>query len=306
MVLQNVKVLRSFGDCAAYYEKAHQWRTLAGREEAYSEHSGIQIEPGFKAHPQGSRALDPHNHKRYLSIRPIENGEGYACRYRNTDVVVWRSGSNPNTEGRGETVTVRGYSSRSTALMAENLTPLGIDFNMHYDDDYFAVVKGRVYGFDKTITFAARNEWLPVDHTYKLTFIDYSSPALQNALNKTRYKDFVAWLNAVMSFDQLPVSYNNGSPRDIIERADDEIATHGVLGLLQDVSKWEHLKNFHGWIDNENPRSVLARADRIKREIREHIYREFKAVPVREVEWYDADQFDRQRHLHEKYSWALV
>ena len=301
-VLYNVRALRSFAACESYYAEAHQWGAVVGRDEVRSKRTGEVIDPGFKAHPAGSRALDHVNHKRYLSIRPVlnEHGDttGYACRYRSTDVVVWSRGP------EGETVRVKGWGSLSTAVMAEALTPQHFRFKLDLpNDDYYAIVKDRVYAFHDTITFAEANDWLPVNHQYKATFLDAASPTLANALARTRYKDFAAWLNAVLSFDQRPVTYANN--RDAASAADDHIGEHGILATLQDPSKWAHLKNFTDWVDTAQPESVYARADRIKLELREHIYREYKAAPTRKVEWYDASQFDRQRQLRLRYAWAI-
>lgn len=250
-----------------------------------------------------ARTLSIHK-KKYVTIREIHVGE-YACRYHDTDVVIWHS----PTE-----FSVSLYPSLSTNAFANGFTPPSLEFLCQYDLGY--VVKAQT-GTETRLYELARTErtsftkkdldvWLPVN-PIKTSFIDPHASLLRSSLLKTNYFAFAQWSHGVMSFDQKPWSFNlreSAEERIAMREAEDQINKHGIGGLLADTNKWMYLIQAARFAVLHQSHSITARREAILSALRTAIYQEFDAVKTMDVEWYDARAFARQRQLQAKYPWA--
>ena len=270
---------RSVQGLAYLYESLPEWR------------SSIVIDGSID---DTARSLSRHK-KRYVSLRPIE--DGFACRYHDTDVVIWR-----NVDGVEE-VTITPSSSLSTETFAEEYGPHGVRFKFHYDHGDFALVTTpqgvRVYEVGENITFRREpsmdNTWLPYNHTTTATFIDINPPMLRVARNKANYPAFAAWLDAVMSLNPIPVNKAHDDEASKVYRFGRMVA------LLGDPNKWPAIAGCSYFLNESNRHSPIARAATIKSAICEMIYRHYDVIKRKKVPWYDHAQFERQRQLHAKW-----
>ncbi len=241
-----------------------------------------------------ARSVSVHK-KRYVTLRPITGG--WAFRYHDTDVVIWRE----NQIDKVEECVVSPWSSLSTETFANAYTPHGVSFKFHYDHGCFAIVKPnegerRVYDMGDHLALRrdATGTWMPHDHDATATFIDKDPSRMRVALNKTKYHQFSAWLNAVMTFDARAEV-----ERARIEQADEVYRVTDILDLLDDANTWETLRCTSYFRTKGNEHSVTARRETIKAKLREAIYAKFKCIVHKEVAWYPLSQFESQTTLQE-------
>ena len=256
-----------------------------------------------------ARSISP-NRKPYVTIRPINLG--YACRYHDTDVVKWSRLDDAAAKAAqttpGDYVTVTGWSSLSTETFADALTPNNVRFLLHYDAGFFARVgpalytsgsdarddEARVYEFDNTIAFKVENGVArPVDYT-TTKVIDAHSPLLRAALVKTKYFDFLTYARARMHIGcPVPIKCDKAH----LNKSD-------LVCLLDAPDRWDDIlfsRRFMGVA----PLSPIAHVEHVTETMRAAVYREYKAICVRSVEWLPYSQFQSQLRLRNKYAYAI-